>query len=215
MQQQHTIFKELSETDFDLNKFNDLYNFLSPSNLGGERTIAICHKKNPTTPKDLLEIIGETNIIRAGENLYQKCLEKNKKTTLEYCINHQYTLAICRAHRGYLKELELLNEFKQLGFSAKFANDELDMNYAIDIVLKYNDLIIGIQLKPISYYYATDPHKTTIKQKNKLKMKRFLTYSKSKGYNALTFIVYHGKNGWLINTPETILEYSKLFNTVS
>ena len=200
------IFTELTETDFTLNKFNDLYGFLSPDAISnGTRTMDICHMNKLTTKDELLSLIGPKKIINAGINLFNKCVEKGYTITPEYCINHQYTLAICRAFNGYQKEVNLFNSFKNLGIDVRMANNQLDLQYAIDMTLHFEGLIVGIQLKPISYYYATDSHKSSIKEKNKLKNKRFIQKLKEKGIVGRTYIVYHKDNNFVINTPETIL----------
>lgn len=210
------VFTELTETDYDLNKFNDNYGFLSPDKISnGMRTMDICHTNNLTTKEQLFAIITPKKIIEAGINLYNKCLELNKETTIEYCINHQYTLAICRAFKGYQKEVNLFNEFKNKGLSVKMANNQLDLQYAIDMIIKKDNILIGIQLKPFSYYAATDEHKTKIKEKNKLKFKRFIKDMNAKGFITRTFIVYHKNDEFVINTPDFIEEQiQELINMV-
>jgi hypothetical protein len=210
-------FQQLTETDYDLNKYNDLYGFLSPDAISnGLRTMDICHSQQLTSKEQLLWIITPQKIAQAGVNLYNKCLELNKETTLEYCINHQYTLAICRAFNGYQREVDLFNIFKEKGLSIKMANNQLDLQYAIDMVIKKDNILIGIQLKPISYYHTEDPHKTSIKQKNRKKNNNFIKEMNSKGYTTRTYIVYHKNNNFVINTPDFIIEQiEELRNLVS
>jgi len=195
---------------------------MSDSKDGSIRRIDLCHQNNIQSIEELLSIVGEKRIVEAGTELYNYCLTQNYTVRdLDYCINHQYTLGICRAFKGYECEKKLFNHLSTK-YKTKLSDNELDLKFCIDMVIvartKLNKkLAIGIQLKPISYLHANSQHMKSIKLKNEYKQWKFEEFY-CKQFKKIdvtaTFIIYHNDyTTYDIFTPEMLdIEIEKLIN---
>ena len=105
-------------------------------------------------------------------------------------------------------ERKCFDEFKQY-VNIKMANDTLDKVYSLDMIFKYNDIYVGIQVKPISYKFGMG-HYADARERNRNNNNNFRKFIKETfDKDTLIFYVYHKKGQFVENTPEFIMEYLK------
>ncbi|MGP6207858.1 MjaI family restriction endonuclease [Cuniculiplasma sp. SKW3] len=94
------------------------------------------------------------HLIELGRKLYVKITEvlaaEIEEITEEDCINYIINLVIDRTYDGYNTEINTIYGQLQsiLGVKIEPASDEMDRHYNVDFVIKVNNKLIGLQIKP-------------------------------------------------------------------
>ena len=97
-----------------------------------------------------------------GKRLYESQMEyfKDYLFTLEECVQWEYDLFIINSMKGNVMEQKAINELKQwlpLNHKVLKSNNIIDEEFRVDIeILKDDELLLGIQVKPYTYKYARD-----------------------------------------------------------
>ncbi len=92
-----------------------------------------------------------------GRNLYDAQLKYwgEYKFSLEECVQWEYDLFVTNSLKGaYMEDKaeEILNESLPFGFSVSDVDNVTDVNYRVDLEIRYgNDVVCGVQVKPLSY----------------------------------------------------------------
>lgn len=173
-------------TGGDLNKINEKYYLNSVSNVGFSMS-GLMNTIRPKTEEELLDIITEDVVLRLGKQLYDAASKEQFKTTVEECINYQYSLLVVNSFRGFKMEKEAIKIFNEKGIKTKEVTAEQDNMYAVDLVIKHKDKIYGIQVKPDSYMNQSDKVKNINKKKNNLFNEK---------YNSRVLYLYYNRNGF-------------------
>lgn len=102
------------------------------------------------------------HIEELGRRLYVKISEVLRAEIDEIsendCINYLLTLVIDRTFDGYQTEkTTVYGQLEELlGEKIEPAPDEWDRSYNVDFVIRLENGIIGLQIKPITFYNAAD-----------------------------------------------------------
>jgi len=112
-------------------------------------TQAIQKKKEglPIT-REYITSLGQTLYIKLSEVVQHEL----QQITEEECIEYAYNLVLNRTYEGYKNEIETI--YGQLegaiGKKIESAPDNWDRAYCVDFIVKIQDKVIGIQIKPIA-----------------------------------------------------------------
>ncbi|HSV88397.1 MAG TPA: MjaI family restriction endonuclease [Bacteroidales bacterium] len=112
-------------------------------------TQAIQKKKEglPIT-REYITSLGQTLYIKLSEVVQHEL----QQITEEECIEYAYNLVLNRTYEGYKTEIETI--YGQLegaiGQKIESAPDNWDRAYCVDFIVKIQDKVIGIQIKPIA-----------------------------------------------------------------
>jgi hypothetical protein len=183
------------KTGGELNHINEKYGINNPKKCGFSMNNIINNNKFDSE-EDLLNFIGKDKIQQYGKKLFEASIQENYQSSLEECINFQYSLFVVNSFKGFKMENKAYELFKQ-NYNVKKATSDIDCNYSVDLVIKHNDTIYGIQVKPVSYINMPK-HKKEI---NIVKNNRFKTK-----YNAKVLYLFYSPNEEFTNI-ETILQY--------
>jgi hypothetical protein len=113
------------------------------------------------TADDFLEyyftIIKKKQIAAVSNELYEHCkaaqIEISKKECYLYCLIR----VIDETFEGFSREIRAINYLKDLyeGADIVFADPKTDIDYCIDIEVRYDDVLLDtFQVKPITYIYG-------------------------------------------------------------
>ncbi len=148
-----------------LNQATNRFQFNFKRNVG-----AVAEAIRACEPKDLHEwrefyfanVRSREHIEELGRRLYVKISEVLRAEIDEIseddCINYLLALVIDRTFDGY--ETEKTTVYEQLeeilGEKIEPAPDEWDRGYNVDFVIRLEKGIIGLQIKPITFFNAAD-----------------------------------------------------------
>ena len=198
----------LSNTGGLLNILNEKKRISSVRNSLPVMKLISIHK--PKTKRELVELIeyhyyndcpcgikSKGTIEDFGKNLYDAQLDYwgEYKFTLQECIQWEYDLFVTNSLKGaYMenKAEETLTENLPVGFTVSDVSDVTDVNYRVDLEVKWFDSVIfGVQVKPVSYMNMD----YTIKQTNVILNNR---YSREVRY------LYYNDDEEFINVDEVV-----------
>lgn len=105
---------------------------------------------------------------------------------IEECITYFQDVIIRRTFEGFNKEKQALKILrKEISYAVQESPKEWDGEYFIDFYIKTNDLLIGIQLKPDTFYIGKYFDKVNIEAKLKAFREK---------YKASTFTLIYKKS---------------------
>lgn len=158
----------MSDTGGLLNILNEKKRISSVRNSLPVMKLISIHK--PKTKSELVELIeyhyyndcscgikSKGTVEDFGKNLYDAQLDYwgEYKFSLEECIQWEYDLFVTNSLKGAYMESkaeELLSEKLPVGFTVSDVSDVIDVNYRVDLEVKWFDSVIfGVQVKPVSY----------------------------------------------------------------
>lgn len=121
---------------------------------------------------------------------------------IETCYNYTKFRVLGQTWNGMLNEIDLINVLKKEFPNIEFrkAPYDLDENYFTDWeVYGNNKLILGLQIKPITYMYMNTPYQNQAKLNHESQMKRY-----KEKFNVHHFLIYYENNS--IYEKEKVLE---------
>jgi len=157
----------------------------------------------------LKNVHDEKYLLALAEEMYQSIPESDRKTfqiTYQVCLSYIYDVMFRRTFEGNEKEKQALRILqKALSPDIQEAPIDWDTNYFIDFYLKdSNDVLVGIQLKPESFFIGEYQKKVDIDGK----MEAFRQM-----YSARTYVLIYRKssdgNGIDFVNPQVIDEIKK------
>lgn len=132
-----------------------------------------------------------------GKKLYdsQKDYFGDILFTLEECVQWEYDLFIINSLKGNIMEHKAITELKQwlpMDYDVVKSNNLIDEEYRVDLeIVKNDELLLGIQVKPYTYKYARD------------NVKGFNETRNSQYTNKVAYY-YYDENGIFINIDEIL-----------
>lgn len=102
------------------------------------------------------------HIEELGRRLYVKISEVMRaeldSISEQDCIDYLFQLVLNRTFDGYVTEKLTVYEQleKLLGETIEPAPDEWDRGYNVDFFIRAGDYFVGLQIKPVTFYNATD-----------------------------------------------------------
>jgi hypothetical protein len=130
-----------------------------------------------------------------GIEVLQQVAEKIREIEgidIETCYNYTKFRILGQTWNGMLNEIDLINllrqEFPKIEF--RKADYDLDHNYFTDWEVYSNGkLILGLQIKPITYMYMNTPYQMQAKLNHEEQMKRYRDK-----YKVPHFLIYYENN---------------------
>lgn len=148
-----------------LNQATNRFQFNFKRNVG-----AVAAEIRACEPKDMDEwrefyfanVRSREHLEELGKRLYVKISEvlraEINDISEDDCINYLLTLVIDRTFDGYETEKITVYEQleKELNQKIEPAPDEWDRGYNVDFVIRLAQGIVGLQIKPVTFFNATD-----------------------------------------------------------
>ena len=184
---------EYMDTKGRLNTINELYKLNTTKDIS---ISDIIKTYNPSSEEELLAIITPEKIVELGKQLYNAAIKENHQTTLQECINYQYSLFIVNSMKGFLQE----KQFHKLYPNAKQTPSDIDAKYSTDFVLDLKNKIILINIKPESYMRSTNEARIAVREINRKKMNKFKSKLEFKYPDKSVYtinIIYNYYKEWL------------------
>ena len=159
-------------------------------------------------PPEHLEELGRKLYVKITEVIHAEVSAISEQDCIDYIRN----LVIKRTFDGYLTEKTTVYEQLQkvLKVDIEPAPDEWDRLYNVDFFIKIGDHFIGLQIKPETFYNASEYYKWRDIQK--------ATHQKfEKKYGGAIFTIISIKQGSekVIANPETISDIQKEIDRLS
>lgn len=132
-----------------------------------------------------------------GKNLYEAQMEYwgENKFTLEECLKWEYDLFIINSLKGNNMENKAISQLKSKlspKYSINNSQSLIDEEYRVDIeIKKEEEVILGIQVKPISYKFTRDEVKSFNEIRNSKYQKEvvYLYYNDDEEFINLHYII--------------------------
>jgi hypothetical protein len=119
--------------------------------------------------------------IGVAAKLLREYNETTKKYSFDVCYKVVLALALYQTWVGCQLEIKARNLLRGCKWYIKYAGKDEDNKYAVDlIVTRNNKVILGIQVKPISYYYSHEKPNSPLHQVN---IKKNIEFNKKYGCN--------------------------------
>jgi len=185
-------------------KLSELIRACSPGNLREWEHYyfenAVQAKKNGLQiSTEILEDIGRKLYVKLSE-VVQKELAS---ITEDECIEYVFYVVLHRTFDGYQTEIETIYSKleRELGIEIMTASQEWDSRYAVDFYFQRGDVLVGFQIKPMSFFNPQMSHQWI--EQNRAANERF---TKEKG--GRVFYVFSVKQSGkkVIANPEVIDE---------
>ena len=114
--------------------------------------------------------------------IYNELIKLLTNLSKEDIRDYIFHRVIGQTYNGFLNELNIINklqdEFPQLDFIK--ATYELDEQYFTDFEAYYNgELVLGGQIKPISYYYMNTPYQIRAKENHEAQRQKYISTFKA------------------------------------
>ncbi len=124
-----------------------------------------CRKLSEFLKENGIELTPEQYLVNLGQKLYVKISEtltaEISEVQEEDCIRYIRDLVINRTFDGYQNEVRTIYQYLEgiLGVKIQPAPDKWDRLYNVDFFIKSGSLIIGLQIKPLTYEQLPEVHK--------------------------------------------------------
>lgn len=154
----------------------------------------------------LENIHNEQYLAGLAQEMYES-IPKQYHVSFNECLSYIYDVMFKRTFTGYNKEKQALRKLRaEISPNVKEAPETWDTEYFIDFyVYDRNGNLIGIQLKPETFFSGHYQYKVDIKGK----MRAFCNEQNARAF-ILTYKVSSGNNQILFSNPEVIEQIRSL-----
>lgn len=204
----------MAYTGGELNRLNGAYGISAPHK--SVPVLKLIKYHNPKSYEELYHLISyhftnscecgiksQGTVEDFGKNLFDSQIHEwgHHKFSLDSCIQWEYNLFVINSLKGsYLEKKALLQLSGKTKYQVQEANNYIDEELRVDLILSYNnEQIAGIQVKPDTYNYI------------RYGVKKF-NIEANKKWGLPVFYLYYDANDNFINFDEIINKIHDIYS---